>query len=100
MRSPMAFARTSSPYGTAQPPWAKPSRVSSSGRPGACMTPSSGRLLMPTILGIALLPWEGWFALYTNGVRADRHRSTPGEDGGVVPFPGADRGGHHTLVEP
>src|SRR5512135_798363 len=32
--------RISSEYGPAQPPYAKPPLVSSSGPPGACMTPS------------------------------------------------------------
>src|SRR5438034_4552505 len=34
----------------AQPPWSKPPRRSSSGRPGACMTPSSVRWLKTTTL--------------------------------------------------
>src|SRR5437588_5984483 len=38
--SSSATPRVSSSYGAAHPPYAKPSLVSSSGPPGACMTPS------------------------------------------------------------
>src|SRR5918996_349024 len=48
--SPACLPIISSVYGTAQPPWANPPRVSSSGRPGACMTPSSVTLSNTTIL--------------------------------------------------
>src|SRR6266566_7279944 len=41
MRSPILATIASSLYGTAQPPRSNPSRVSSSGRPGPCITPSS-----------------------------------------------------------
>src|ERR1700693_1949820 len=39
MNSPAASS-ASAKYGAAQPPYVKPSDVSSSGLPGACMTPS------------------------------------------------------------
>src|SRR5579884_407579 len=42
-------------YGTAQPPWANPSRVSSSGRPGPCITPSSVTQFITTTLPMPLL---------------------------------------------
>src|SRR5207253_5383504 len=41
IRSPILATVASSPYGIPQPPSANPSRVSSSGRPGPCITPSS-----------------------------------------------------------
>src|SRR6266852_994580 len=44
---------TESAYGIAQPPCSKPPRRSSSGRPGACITPSSVRLVNATILLIS-----------------------------------------------
>src|SRR5215471_17598250 len=44
----MAWPITSSPYGGDQPPCWKPSRVSSSARPGACMTPSKVTWLSTT----------------------------------------------------
>ena len=48
MRVPSAVITTSSTFGDAQPPCVKPSRVSSSGRPGDCMTPSSVTWLITT----------------------------------------------------
>src|SRR5579859_2127403 len=39
--SPITFPKNSSKYGAVQPPYVKPPLVSSSGPPGACMTPSS-----------------------------------------------------------
>src|SRR5437899_2654455 len=41
---------TASLFGTAQPPRSKPPRTSSSGRPGACITPSSVTWLVTTTL--------------------------------------------------
>src|SRR5215470_10708175 len=49
----MAWPITSSPYGGDQPPCWKPSRVSSSARPGACMTPSKVTWLSTTTLLIS-----------------------------------------------
>src|SRR2546421_10998742 len=46
---------TSSPWGAAQPPWAKPPRGSSSARPGPCITPSSVMWLCTTSLPMPCL---------------------------------------------
>src|SRR5262245_12532246 len=88
MLSPATLARTGSASGVrtcmfAQPPWAKPPRGSSSGRPGACMTPSSVRFMNTTTLltGSSLrsapVPCR-LLTLYTNGFRPDRHETAPG----------------------
>src|SRR5262245_25256764 len=61
---------TSSWPATAQPPCAKPLRVSSSGPAGACITPSSVRWLTTRILMFA--PFESGLTLYTNGIGPDR----------------------------
>src|SRR5712692_9424003 len=53
MLSPARLAWTESAYGVAQPPCSKPPRRSSSGRPGACMTPSSVRFVNTTTLLIS-----------------------------------------------
>src|SRR5690349_11736233 len=50
MPRPIASALTSSSYGIAQPPCSNSPRTSSSGRPGACVTPSSVTLLVTTTL--------------------------------------------------
>src|SRR6516165_7247968 len=50
MRCPRARAITSSVRPAAQPPWLKPPRVSSSGRPGDCITPSRVMWLITTSL--------------------------------------------------
>src|SRR5438093_5562201 len=47
---PPNASATESPRGRAQPPCAKPSRRSSSGRPGACITPSSVKCISTTTL--------------------------------------------------
>ena len=52
IRSPILATIASSLYGTAQPPCANPSRVSSSGRPGPCITPSSVTLFITMTLPI------------------------------------------------
>ena len=60
----MACPMTASGYGPAQPPCSKPPRKSSSGRPGACITPSSDTfstaisfLTIPSALrGASLVP--------------------------------------------
>ena len=52
MPSPIFCIITSSPYGTAQPPRSNPSRVSSSLRPGAWITPSRLILMVASILAI------------------------------------------------
>src|SRR5947209_14309672 len=56
MRAPTAFIITASVFGVAQPPYVNPSRVSSSERPGACMTPSSVTWLITTTLLIGSAP--------------------------------------------
>jgi hypothetical protein len=49
----MAWLRASSKKGMAQPPWVNPFLGSSSGPPGACMTPSSATWVMAMIFLIA-----------------------------------------------
>src|SRR5690242_17451081 len=49
MRAPIAALTTSSTLRSAQPPRVNPPRVSSSGRPGPCITPSSVTWLITTI---------------------------------------------------
>src|ERR671919_2696908 len=73
---PISLNFTSSLYGMAHPPCRKPPRVSSSGAPGDCMTPSSVTLLTTTTLRIRA-PWsdrrlDAGLTLYTNGTRPDR----------------------------
>src|SRR3954453_20822240 len=52
---PIASSITSSPYGASHPPCANPPDRSSSGPPGACITPSSETNAAPMILrGITL----------------------------------------------
>src|SRR5689334_21087132 len=60
----------STAYGTAQPPWGKTPRWSSSGRPGACITPS--RLTDSTALIFGICPPRG-LATYTKSPRPHRH---------------------------
>src|SRR5579862_5190521 len=48
MADPISVSGSSMPR-DAHPPWANPPRVSSSGLPGACITPSSDRLFITTI---------------------------------------------------
>src|SRR5712692_10313770 len=58
--SAAALPISGSAYGCPQPPCSKPPRRSSSGRPGAWMTPSRVRLMNTTILRIrASLTWRG-----------------------------------------
>src|SRR6187551_1252215 len=52
MPSAASLPVSSSAYGTLQPPCLNPPRRSSSGRPGACMTPSRVTLLNTTIFVI------------------------------------------------
>src|SRR5216684_3608891 len=77
--SAAALPISGSAYGCPQPPCSKPPRRSSSGRPGAWMTPSRVRLMNTTILRIrASLIWRGTLPLlthYTNGFEPNRHEA-------------------------
>src|SRR5205823_1995131 len=55
-----AFVITESTFATDQPPSVKPSRVSSSARPGACITPSSVTWLITTTLAIYSQSSNSW----------------------------------------
>src|SRR5205823_15002954 len=57
MVSPMTCFAASSTNGMAQPPWVNPLLGSSSGPPGACMTPSSVTWVMAMIFLIGSLPF-------------------------------------------
>src|SRR6266508_1577331 len=80
MSLPISSSITGSLYGAAQPPYSKPPRRSSSGSPGACITPSSVTFSTTMILRIAVLlrglqpARYRLVTLYTNQVRPDRHR--------------------------
>src|SRR5437870_3641601 len=56
MNSVISWLRRSSQYFTDQPPWANPPLGSSSGPPGACITPSSVRNVVTLSLRIACPP--------------------------------------------
>src|SRR2546421_1970127 len=80
--SPAAAAMLASEYGTAQPPCWKPPRTSSSGRAGACITPSRVTLLVTTTLligsSLTLPPApRRLLTLYTSGLPVDRHEQFP-----------------------
>ena len=65
-------AMIGSKYGRAQPPCSKPPRVSSSGRPGACITPSSVKLRFATTLlkyTACLAPGRGCYYQKISGSR-------------------------------
>src|SRR5215211_1284616 len=67
----------SSPRGNAQPPCANPSRVSSSGWPGPCITPSSVTWLITTTLPICPSFALGSATICDWGLLLDRHDHRP-----------------------
>src|SRR5829696_2924067 len=60
MRAPSTSIMAVSLRAAAHPPYSKPSRVSSSGRAGPCITPSSVRCSIATTLLISLAPLYGY----------------------------------------
>src|SRR3954452_22136111 len=91
MRAPIASPMTASAVAAAQPPRSKPPRVSSSGRAGACMTPSRVTWLTTTSEPIAA----------TLRPARDRGQLEPRDRGHLVPDVGAgalQRVGHVLRV--
>src|SRR5438445_12440548 len=93
IRSPILATVASSPYGIPQPPSANPSRVSSSGRPGPCITPSSVTQFItitfpissPLLLLSHLLFFSHLISCSSVSARHPRARPVDSQDPRVIP---------------
>src|SRR5438445_2421753 len=93
IRSPILATVASSPYGIPQPPSANPSRVSSSGRPGPCITPSSVTQFItitfpissPLLLPSHLLFFSHLISCSSVSARHPRARPVDSQDPRVIP---------------